>query len=449
MNSAPRYKEDGPSPRPPGTPVCPPPTAVTPVQADPSQHVRLGDLCRSLVQHAPQGIMVLDGGGSVVHANPTLERMLGYGATELSSIALCDLSFPEHRPGDHSLLRELVAGLSSVTEVDHPLSHRSGHVAWSRITLSPFRDDAGDRYVLAIVEDITGRREEEAARERERAYFDQLFESIPEGVAIVDPGDRILGVNPEFTRLFGYTEVEAVGRTLEELIVPPEEKVAALELTRRIAGGERVRADAVRRHKDGSSIDVAIVGSAVRAHGSDVAVCGIYQDIRDRKSMERALRRMSQTDALTGLLNRRGFFSLGARELELARRRGEEVLLLFIDLDDFKGVNDRLGHAAGDSILQDLAVLLEECFRSTDLLGRIGGDEFVVLGVSAGEEEPLVTRVHRAIERYNGDRDGPPISLSIGSVILPARDAESLEALLEEADARMYTGKRSRGGGQP
>jgi diguanylate cyclase (GGDEF)-like protein len=209
-----------------------------------------------------------------------------------------------------------------------------------------------------------------------------------------------------------------------------------------------VRTDAVRRHKDGSSIDVAIVGSAVRAHGSDVAVCGIYQDIRDRKSMERALRRMSQTDALTGLLNRRGFFSLGARELELARRRGEEVLLLFIDLDDFKGVNDRLGHAAGDSILQDLAVLLEECFRSTDLLGRIGGDEFVVLGVSAGEEEPLVTRVHRAIERYNGDRDGPPISLSIGSVILPARDAESLEALLEEADARMYTGKRSRGGGQ-
>lgn len=125
------------------------------------------------------------------------------------------------------------------------------------------------------------------------------------------------------------------------------------------------------------------------------------------------------------------------------------MLLLLIDLDDFKGVNDRLGHAAGDSILQDLAVLLEECFRSTDLLGRIGGDEFVVLGVSAREEEPLVTRVHRVIERYNADRHGPLISLSIGSVILPARDAESLEALLEEADARMYTGKRTRGGGQP
>jgi diguanylate cyclase (GGDEF)-like protein/PAS domain S-box-containing protein len=447
MKCAPRSTEGGSSTRPPGTTVPPPPAPARSAPVEPPEQARLGDLCLSLVQHAPRGIVVLDHGGSVVHSNPAFQRMLGYGAAELSAMALCDLSFPEYRPGDRSHLRGLVQGLASVTEVDHPLVHRTGRVAWSRITLSPFRDDAGDRYVLATVEDIAGRREEEAARERERAYFEQLFESIPEGVAIVDPADRILGVNPEFTRLFGYTDEEAIGHTLEELIVPHEERAAALDLTRRIAGGERVRTDAVRRHKDGSSIDVAIVGSAVRVQGSDVAVCGIYQDIRDRKSMERALRRMSQTDALTGLLNRRGFFSLGARELELARRRGEDVLLLFIDLDDFKGVNDRLGHAAGDGILQDVAVLLEECFRSTDLLGRIGGDEFVVLGVSAGEERPLVTRVHRAIERYNADRDGCPISLSIGSVIVPAREAESLEALLEEADARMYTGKRSRGEG--
>lgn len=199
--------------------------------------------------------------------------------------------------------------------------------------------------IAAQLAEKTHRLEEQTdALEVERAYLEELFANAPEGVVVVDTDDRIARINPEFTRLFGYTVEDAVGRTLRELIVPEDLRDEALGITRRAAIGERQSLETRRRRKDGVEVPVSVLGAPVRVRESQVAVYGIYRDISDKKAVEAALERMATTDELTGLDNRRGFFALAERERKLARRAGRDLLLVFADLDDFKAVNDAHGH---------------------------------------------------------------------------------------------------------
>lgn len=156
---------------------------------------------------------------------------------------------------------------------------------------------------------------------------------------------------------------------------------------------------------------------------------------------------ISIRDDLTGLYNRRGFFELAEPRLKLAVRRGQELVLLFIDLDGMKQINDSLGHEAGDRALQETAALLVRTFRSTDILARIGGDEFVALAVDASEmhAQTLLERLTTGLDRINGDpsRDYR-LELSIGVEVFVPQESSSLTTLLQRADTAMYQQKQRR-----
>jgi diguanylate cyclase (GGDEF)-like protein len=167
-----------------------------------------------------------------------------------------------------------------------------------------------------------------------------------------------------------------------------------------------------------------------------------------------ALRRLSTTDELTGLFNRRGFFLLAEQQRRLAIREKAELLLLYIDIDDFKLVNDTYGHLEGDQVLADIAKILQGSFRDSDilarmveggLLARMGGDEFVILAVDAGEtgEEILTTRLRERVDRYNDERNRPyRVSLSVGAVRVPPKRDLAIDDLIAHADRLMYQHKR-------
>lgn len=202
------------------------------------------------------------------------------------------------------------------------------------------------------------------------------------------------------------------------------------------------------RTSDGREIPVSqVIIAHKNAHGEVEHLSTIMRDITERKEAEDALRKMSLCDGLTGLYNRRGFFMLAQQHLNVARTNPGHAILLYFDLNDFKPINDTFGHATGDEALKEVAAILAETFRDSDLCGRLGGDEFVALAVNCLDPtgEVLVKRLDERLAAHNA-REGRKFVLSVGRGLarFDPNNPKSLQQLLDEADARLYEDKRAR-----
>jgi diguanylate cyclase (GGDEF)-like protein len=196
--------------------------------------------------------------------------------------------------------------------------------------------------------------------------------------------------------------------------------------------------------------------SMVKAGAQDYLVKGqvssdlLLRSIRyavERHRLASALRSLSLIDDLTGLYNRRGFLDLGEQHLKLARRTARAVLLVYIDLDDLKTINDTLGHQTGDRALVRVADLLRETFRQSDIIARIGGDEFAVMALEASEENEaqLLSRLRARVREVNQERGEPyDLSVSVGASRFTGEGTSRLEDLLAEVDEAMYQEKWSK-----
>src|SRR5450759_2082402 len=199
---------------------------------------------------------------------------------------------------------------------------------------------------VGIAIDITDRKTLYSALQKQNVYFASLFEGAPEAIAILDQHDRIMRINGQFTALFGYTEKEAVGEVINDLIVPEAYAEEGESLGARVATRENVRAESLRRHKDGHTFWVSISATRFSAGDEPGKVYAMYQDISVRKRTEDDLRALLLVDELTGLPNRRAFITLSEQRLKLAIRMERDVLMIFIDVDHLKYINDTYGHLA-------------------------------------------------------------------------------------------------------
>ena len=171
------------------------------------------------------------------------------------------------------------------------------------------------------------------------------------------------------------------------------------------------------------------------------------QDITERKRTEAAIHTLSLADELTGLYNRRGFMAFSKQHLNSVYRTNKGVVVVYADLDGLKVINDSFGHKEGDRALVKTAELLKETFRSSDVLGRLGGDEFTALAAvePEGGVEKLISRLQERFERYNAQKLVPyKLSISIGVAQLGADGAQSMEDLMAQADHDMYENKRAK-----
>jgi diguanylate cyclase (GGDEF)-like protein len=164
-----------------------------------------------------------------------------------------------------------------------------------------------------------------------------------------------------------------------------------------------------------------------------------------RQQHEDALRALSLVDDLTGLNNRRGFLTLAQQQIKLARRNKRELVLLFVDMDDFKQINDAHGHREGDVALQRAARVLRATFRDSDIVARLGGDEFVVLAADTGSSASIMHRLRQELGDRNA-QDGYPynMSFSVGAARFDPADPPTIEELLQTADSMLYEQKRHR-----
>lgn len=299
----------------------------------------------------------------------------------------------------------------------------------------------------------------EAARAKEERYR-ALVEHLPVGVYRTTPDGRIIEANAALARMLGVRNPTALLRlNVKDFYVRQKDHE---EFISKLAKKPRHFTEYEQRRANGRRFWVRDFSQSVK--GADGAVLfydGILLDITLRKNAEKKLRQtaeelrqsneelesLSLTDHLTGLNNRRGFFTLGQQQMKIAKRLRKDSFLLYIDVDGLKKVNDALGHRAGDRILVAVAGVLKETLRESDIIARIGGDEFAVLAMRSqrGGERALLGRLEDRIRAHNlGHAKRLRLSLSMGVVRYDPKRITSLEEFLAQADYHMYQQKRAR-----
>jgi diguanylate cyclase (GGDEF)-like protein/PAS domain S-box-containing protein len=277
--------------------------------------------------------------------------------------------------------------------------------------------------------------------------FKSIVQSVPDAIFSSSLDGVIETWNPAATELFGYSAQEAVGMHLLRL-VPREQRDEALSLLRRVQGGQTVdAAEVTRLAREGRLVDVSLSLSPLRdAELVVTGIAGVVRDVSSSREAEDQLREMALRDPLTGLYNRRQFEDELDRQLALARRTGRPGVALLIDLDRFKEVNDTLGHAAGDKLLRGVAGVLTQRLRTSDLIARIGGDEFaaILIDVDEDQAEAVARSIEDRIDALRiGDNEALATSASIGVAGFGGLEA-SREDVLRRADLAMYERKREK-----
>ena len=294
--------------------------------------------------------------------------------------------------------------------------------------------------------------------------FLDLFQEIPEAIVLSDNFGRIIKVNREFSLMFGYSEGEARGCLIDELVAPEEFREEATTITEAVAHGQKFTLEAVRRRKDGTLVNVSLLGVPIINRNKQVAVFGIYRDISARVKAERNLlesRRQleeanalleltSNLDGLTAIPNRRSYEHFYELEWRRAAREMKWISLIMIDVDFFKSFNDCYGHPDGDRCLRLIAQALQVINRAGDIVARYGGEEFVAV-MSGTPPEGARHMAEQMRERVRGLRIpherssvAPCVTISLG-VASQLPDAKSSpKDLLARADQALYMAK-SRG----
>jgi len=292
-----------------------------------------------------------------------------------------------------------------------------------------------------LEEEITGRERREVALRK----VSLVVEQSPNVVLITDNQCNIEYVNPAFTLLTGYTREEAIGkkpRILKSGKTPPE---VYKRLWETITSGAEWRGEFCNKKKNGELYwDSSCISSIKNAAGVITNFIEIAQDITGRRHAEERIHHLAYYDALTGLPNRALYNDRLSLALVRAQRTREMLVVLFLDLDWFKDVNDTLGHSVGDQLLKSVAGRLTDSLRKEDTVTRLGGDEFALLlpGIdlvenAAGTAQKILEAVKKPLTLDGHELN---ITASIGIAIHPA-DGESAETLLKNADIAMYHAK--------
>ena len=273
----------------------------------------------------------------------------------------------------------------------------------------------------------------------------RVLQSAVNGIVITDPEGLVEWANPAFERITGYKFEEMAGRDLRFLRSGEQDEAFYRRLWETITEGRSFTAEFVNRRKDGSLITVEqIITPVVGAGGQIEKYIAVSEDITERKSVESRLVFLRQHDELTGLLNRASMVDVIDRAIAEHERGGPGFAVLYIGLDHFKVVNDRLGRPAGDEVLQRVAVTLNDCLRPTDSVGRCGGDEFVVLQRMAKGTDDAAVLARRLATSLTSSMETGPVELrlgaSIGISVFPA-DQGSADELVTKAELAMRRAK--------
>lgn len=414
---------------------------------------------RLLAENISDVIWATDTSFRLDYISPSVNRLLGYRPEELIASGFSDVvAGTDYSRFMASIVRELTPRLELPEEAARLRAegyHRQitvdcikadGHKCPTEVRLS-LMWDGENRFLglLGIVRDIT----EQRRTENRLRMAATVFENTTGAILVMDPAGYVVQVNKNFIQITGYSTEQIIDQTPGMLAAGVHDEQFYPGILRVLRKQGRWEGEIWMRRKDGEEFPTWAGITAVQDNEGDLVsyVC-FFVDISERKASEARIESLAYYDALTGLPNRTLFQDRIKTALQLAERRGEWLVVLFLDLDRFKPINDTLGHAAGDVILKQVGRRLSGCVRDSDTVARMGGDEFTILLAGQKDRETAMAAAIHVAEKILAvlapafvlqEREFF-ISASIGLALYPLDGVEP-NALLKNADTAMYHAK--------
>src|SRR5829696_676225 len=378
--------------------------------------------------------------GVIMSWNRGARGIYGYTSKEALGAPISML-FDHRRGQEATVLFDKVAGGENVTQ--HEMVHlKKGRTPIDvSLTICPIVEDKVITGASVVARDITERKRAAGSLAQQAA----AMKASLDGMAIIDHCGACIYLNDAYAKIFGYTDPERVIGASWEMFYFEEELTRLKEqIMPAVWRDGSWRGEAMGLKFNGNTLPLEISISSVDGGG----LVQVVRDITERKKLEETLRNSSLKDDLTGLFNRRGLLKQAAPYFDFARRQKENLLLLFIDLDGMKRINDEFGHNEGDNALINTAAILNGSFRSSDIIARLGGDEFTVLVTDLNaSKEDAIARLNENLRAYNATvTRGHELAFSIGVASLEPERMTCFEELLEQADQAMYEQKRMKRG---
>jgi len=399
----------------------------------------------ALVEQSADLVLVIGDDGTSQFASPNMTRVLGLDASHLLNSDPVELAHPD----EAEALRNLIQAPSTADEVPLAIECRlrtsEGKFRWFDVTTRDFSDDPEVGGVVLTARDVNEERAAKLGLKRSEQWFRGLVQNSSDVIAVLDEAGIFTYISPSAQNLLDARPDQLRGRNFLELL-PPDQTTAVDEVRHALMAttpGSRT-IEVVLERADGGRRIAEVTVTDLR---NDPSVQGLVlnmRDITDRKRLEDDLRHQVLHDDLTGLGSRVQFTDQLHKALGAERRAGSSVAALFIDLDDFKNINDSLGHAAGDQVLVEISSRLQGRLRLHDRAARFGGDEFAVLLTDVYSESDVTLVADRIVAELSQPVDllGHEVRLGVSVGIAIDEDgSQSPEDLLRAADVAMYDAK--------
>jgi diguanylate cyclase (GGDEF)-like protein/PAS domain S-box-containing protein len=404
-----------------------------------TERQRLGTALNNMVQ----GVIMYDASARVVTVNRRYIDMFGL-SPEIAKPGCTLRDLAQHRKETGSFegdVEEFAARIPATIargQSDHSIMQCADGRTFQAIS----RPLPGSGWI-ATIEDITERRKLEQERDRNYAFLSQIIDHIPSQITVKSAQDRrYLLVNRVAETQFGISREQIIGRTAFDIFPKASADIVKADDDKALQSADGLFKDEHRQATGHRYITSNRIGIRNQA-GELNYIINVVEDVTERRRTAEKIAHLAHYDALTDLPNRVLFREQIERELHKAVA-GERFALLYIDIDEFKGINDSLGHHVGDELLKAVAARIRACIKPADLIARLGGDEFAVIQTEAGDRENVVefvTRIHDAIrEPHQCLGHQLTTDASIGIALAP-QDGTDLDQLIKNADLAMYGAK--------
>ncbi|MGA9856954.1 MAG: PAS domain S-box protein [Solirubrobacteraceae bacterium] len=408
------------------------------------------ELFETAFSQAPIGMGLVGLDGRWMKVNAALCEITGYSEEEMLSRTYREMSHFDPTSGDAERITELLAGEIASYQLEKRYVRPSGELVWVLVSVSLVRDAAGEpRHYVAQIADVNQRKlaesrlqQAEAEARTERDHATAIIAAMGEGYALT-LGGEIKAVNEAMCELTGFSADELVGTQAPFPFWPPEHLEANEAVLAEIIANGGGRGEVTFMRADGDRFEAEITTRPAQIHeGRALGYVNTVRDVSSQKRYQRELERLARTDTLTGLSNRLVLQEALGREAQRRPDGDGRLALVLLDVDEFKQVNDALGHPAGDAVLIEVARRLERTVRAGEVLARVGGEEFAWL-LPASSADEAIAAADRARSVIASEPFGAAgrLTVSAGVALLPTPTEG--DRLYRLADRALYAAKQS------